>query len=310
MNALRKKMIFAVSLAAVSALPALAQEGPVPTSALVRVEVKTNAPVDASTLTLQVNGHDAPIDSLTRVSPRQAEIAILIDDGLRRNFGLQLDDIAKFITSLPPGTKVMIGYLINGGVRSEGGFTTDHEALVKQLRLTIASPGISASPYFGLSEFVKHWPSPERASRFVLLISNGVDPYNGSTSILNQDSPYVQAAQEDALRAGVAVYALYYPDAGMRGGRASFSGQSYLDQIAQATGGESLFNGTIPPVAFEPYLKTFARDISESYVLGFRASANNEKRDTLTRIKVKSNDKSVKVYAPDNVHPGEVAVHE
>ena len=77
-----------------------------------------------------------------------------------------------------------------------------------------------------------------------------------------------------------------------------------MDQLAQATGGESLFNGTIPPVAFEPFLKTFAKDISESYVMGFRASANNEKRDTLTRIKVKSNDKGVKVYAPENVHPG------
>jgi len=303
-------MILAVSLAAVCTLPALAQEGPVPTTALVRVEVKTNAPVDASSLTLQVNGHDAPIESLTRVAPQTAEVAILIDDGLRRNVALQLDDISKFITSLPPGVKVMVGYLANGGVRATGGFTTDHEAVAKQLRMPLSVPGISASPYFGLSEFVKHWPSPVRASRFVLMISNGVDPYNGSTSIMNQDSPYVQAAQEDAQRAGVAVYSLYYPDAGMRGGSASFSGQSYMDQLAQATGGESLFNGTIPPVAFEPFLKTFAKDISESYVMGFRASANNEKRDTLTRIKVKSNDKGVKVYAPENVHPGEVAVHE
>ena len=87
---------------------------------------------------------------------------------------------------------------------------------------------MSASPYFCLSEFAKNWPgtpvearrNPEaldamgpaaagtRKARFVLMITNGVDPYNGSTSILNQDSPYVATAVRDAQRAGAAVYSI------------------------------------------------------------------------------------------------------
>ncbi len=91
---------------------------------------------------------------------------------------------------------------------------------------------MSASPYLCLSDFSKHWPgAPSNAAvdgavapapaqhkaRFVLMISNGVDPYNGSTSVMNQDSPYVSASVKDAQRAGVAVYSIYFSDAGIRG---------------------------------------------------------------------------------------------
>jgi hypothetical protein len=149
---------------------------------------------------------------------------------------------------------------------------------------------------------VKQWPSNKPGARMVLMITNGVDPYNGRPSVLNQDSPYVQQAQEDAQRAGVAVYSIYYADAGMRGG--SFSGQGYLSQVAEATGGQ-LFNlGTIPPPSLAPYLAQFRRAIEESYSVSFLASANNEKRDTLTQIKVTTEQAGVKIHAPEGVHPG------
>jgi hypothetical protein len=185
----------------------------------------------------------------------------------------------------------------------EEGFSSNHAVVADQLRIAMAMPGASASPYFCLSDFVKHWPSQQRVPRFVLMITNGVDPYNGSVSPMNQDSPYVQAAQEDAQRAGVAVYALYYGDAGMRGGRAAFSGQSYLSQVTGATGGESLYNGTFSPTSFAPYLKRLAEDMRESYVLGFRANATHARANTLVPIKVKSMN-GAKVHAPEAVHPG------
>lgn len=300
----------ALTLAAALATPALyaqqvQQEGPVPTTALIRVESKANAPIGPSTLTLELNGQPVPLDFVTPVAPQTTEVAILIDEGLRRSVALQLEDLKNFLTGLPPGVRVMVGYMANGGVHSESKtFSPDHAEVADQLRIPNSIPGVSASPYFCLSEFVKHWPSNARANRFVLFITNGVDPYNGSTSILNQDSPYVQTAQEDAQRAGVAVYSLYYADAGMRGGRANFSGQSYLNQISEATGGESLYNGTIAPVSFSPFLRQFDRYIHESYTLGFHASARKEKANTLVRIKVRSNVPGVKVHAPENVHPG------
>lgn len=305
MPTLRTTLALAALLAAPIVVHAQQEEGPLPTSALIHVESKGNGALDASMLRLEVNGQQIPIDSVTPVAPQTAEVAILIDEGLRRNASLQMDDLKKFVLGLPPGVRVMIGYMNEGTVRSESRtFSADHAEIANQFRVTNSIPGVSASPYFCLSDFVKNWPSNVRANRFVLFITDGVDPYNGSTSIMNQDSPYVQTAQEDAQRAGVAVYTLFYPDAGIRGGRANFSGQSYLNQIAEATGGESLYNLTTAPVSFDPFLRKFEKYINESYTLRFHASARKEKHETLTRIKVKANAPGIKVHAPDGVHPG------
>ena len=294
--------ILVPALACAQNLPA---EGPVPTSTVVWRESRAETPLTPQTLTLQVNGHATAIESVRPVTSEGAELAILIDDGLRASMALQLKDLAAFINALPPNFRVLVGYMQNGGVHSEGGFTSEHAAAAAHLRIPFSSPGMSASPYFCLSDFAKHWPSQNRAARFVLMITNGVDPYNGSTSVLNQDSPYVQAAQNDAMRAGIAVYALYYGDVGMRGRSASFSGQSYLSQVADATGGESLYTGTFSPPSFAPYLHTLGQRLRESYVLGFQANATHERADTLTPIKVRS-AAGEKIHAPQAVHPGVV----
>jgi hypothetical protein len=279
-----------------------AVEGPVPTTALITLEVKKGVTPDPSMLKLQVDRHDSPITAVTPVTPAAAQVAILIDDGVRTSFGSQMDEFKQFILGLPQGTKVLVGYMQNGTVRSEGGFSTDREAVASQLHITTSIPGIDASPYFCLSEFVKHWPSNDPGARFVLMITNGVDPYNGRPSITNQDSPNVEAAQNDAQRAGVAVYSIYYGGAGIRGG--SFSGQSYLEQVAEATGGMSFYQGTITPPSLAPYLDRFTKAIAESYSLRFMVSNTKEKRGSLTQIKVTSSQPGVKVHAPQSVHPG------
>ncbi len=308
MNTSRTRLFSALLSLAALATPAFAQElaneGPVPTTALISVQSKTNAPLNASALKLEVNGHDADIASVTPVTKDGAQVAILIDDGLRSSFGIQVEDIRRFVTSLPPNVQVLVGYMQNGTVRSNGGFTANHEVAAQALRIPLSAGGISASPYFCLQEFVKHWPGQGNAARMVLMLTNGVDPYNGSVSPLNQDSPYVQRAQEDAQRAGVAVYSIYYGDSGMRGGLANFSGQSYLNQVAEATGGESFYQGRITPPSLAPYLENFRKAISESYLVTFNASASGEKRDSLTRIKIKSEQAGIKVRAPQSVHPG------
>jgi hypothetical protein len=282
----------------------VASEGPVPTTALINLEAKQGVTPDPSMLRLQVNRKDSPITTVSPVSPAAAQVAILIDDGLRSSFSNQIGEFATFINQLPAGTKVLVGYMENGTIRSAGGFSTNHEEVASQLRIPFSSAGISASPYFCLSEFVKHWPSNEPGSRFVLMITNGVDPYNGRPSVLNQDSPYVQAAQDDAQRAGVAVYSIYYNNANMRGGL--ISGQNYLAQVAAATGAQSFYEGTITPPSLGPYLNQFAKAIAESYSLNFMVSSAHEKKDTLTEIKVTTSQKGVKVHAPESVRPGVV----
>lgn len=296
MNAFRKQWFSAALLAAASALPIAAQElpteGPVPTTALIQVQSKDRTPLNSAALKLEVNGHDAAIASVTPVARDGAQVGILIDDGLRGSFGLQINDLMHFIASLPPNVQVLVGYMQNGMVVHNGGFTANREAAMQQLRIPLSSPGTSASPYFCLSDFVKHWPGQGGGARMVLMLTNGVDPYNGSVSPLNQDSPYVEAAQEDAQRAGVAVYSIYYGDAGIRGGLANFSGQSYLYQVADATGGQSFFQGQIAPPSLAPYLNQFRDALRESYLITFNASATHEKARTLTPIRIRTEQAS------------------
>lgn len=293
-------------------LTAVAQnEGLLPTQTLVRADSKQNVIPTATAVTLQLNGKSTPLSSLEAIPPSGAQVALLIDDGLSRSAGIELNDLRDFPNMLPPGTEVYIGYMRNGSVDTVAPFTTDHGDASTKIRLPLGAPGSSASPYFCLSEFVRHWPgasagdegSPHKA-RFIIMVTNGVDPYNGSTSILNQDSPYVAAAAVDAQRAGVAVSSIYYSDAGFRGGRGSLSGQSYLSQVAEATGGVAYNQGPINPVSLKPYFSQFTHDLSETYIATFNADAGAGGREHLIHVKLSTSIPKLKLRTADNVRPG------
>jgi len=234
---------------------------------------------------------------------------------LRESVGRELDNLRKFVGSLPPGVEVMVGFMQNGRVVSDVQFTSDHALAASTLHQPGGIPGMSASPYLCLSDFVKHWPdsgasssayalntSTHHKARFVLMLTNGVDPYNGSTSVMNQGSPYVDAAVKDSQRAGVAVYAIYYGDAGIRGESADNSGQSYLAQLTQGTGGVSLWEGTGNPVSMAPFLGQFQHAIAETYIATFIAPAVKDPQKDLVRVKLTA--PKTKLHAPEEVRPG------
>ncbi|MBS1820634.1 MAG: hypothetical protein JST61_01455 [Acidobacteria bacterium] len=285
-----------------------AQEGPVATQSIVTVDSKSPQALTTKNLTVKVNRRDAQLSSIVPVPANGTQVALLIDDGLRTSVGRQLPDLKNFITSLPAGVEVFVGYMQNGRVVPAQDFTTDHAAAAANLRLPMGSPGMSASPYFCLSDFVKKWPGGLNAegamlkpkARFVMMLTNGVDPYNGSTSMMNQNSPYVDAAIADAQRAGVPVYSIYYGGTGFRGSSASFSGQSYLLSVAQSTGGQAYYQGTGSPVSITPFLKQFTKALSESYVATFDVSG----KGNLVDLKFETSLKNAKLQTPQMVRPG------
>ena len=286
-------------------------EGPIPTQALVFVDSKAPVTPTPANVTLKVNNRATLISSLAQVPPNGAQIALLIDDGLRTSVGRELGSLRSFVQSLRPGTEIFIGYMRNGQVVPAQEFTSDHAAAAGNLRIPLGSAGASSSPYFCLSDFVKRWPSresessqppsrPVRKARIVLMITSGVDPYNGSTSITNQSSPYVDSAVTDAQRAGVPVYSIYFSDAGIRGPSASFSGQSYLTQIAQGTGGTAYYQGTGNPVSMAPFLKQFQNAVAETYVATFAVPGNKD----FVSVKLSTSLPKTKLQAPSQVRPG------
>jgi hypothetical protein len=289
-----------------------AQEGPTPTQAIVTLDTKTPQPLTAENLKVKVNNRDAQLTRVVPVKPNGTQVALLIDDGLRTSVGRQFPDIRAFIKALPQGTEIFIGYMQNGRIVPQQPFTTDHQAASATLRIPMGSPGTNASPYFCLSDFVKNWPGGAEGSssqgallspkaRFVIMLTNGVDPYNGSVSPMNQNSPYVDTAIRDAQRAGVPVYSIYYGDAGVRGGAASFSGQSYLAKVADETGGQGYFQGLGSPVSLTPFFDRFRNSIAESFVATFPASA---KSNNLVELKFSTSLKSTRLQAPRAVRPG------
>ena len=141
------------------------------------------------------------------------ELVVMLDDGSNISLGSQLEDLRQFIVAQPASTKIGIAYMQNGIAKMEQKLTSDHALAAKALRLPMGISGINGSPYFSLSDLIKHWPETT-ARREVLLVSDGIDRYYGVGDMLD---PYLAAAIEDTQRAGVIVYGIYTPGVGHYG---------------------------------------------------------------------------------------------
>jgi hypothetical protein len=198
------------------------------------------------------------------------ELFILLDDGSDANIGAQLESLRQFMDGQAASTKIGIAYMQNGSAKIEQNLTSDHAQAAKALHLPLGSAGINGSPYFSLSDLIKHWPE-SAARREVLMISDGVDRYYGSGDLLN---PYLEAAIDDAQRTGILVSAIYTPGVGHfdHDYWQRYWGQLYLSEMADKTGGESYsigFNGA--PVSFAPYLEDLTHRLNHQYRLTFVA---------------------------------------
>ena len=92
------------------------QEGLVPTQALVNVDAKSVPPAGPSALTVAVNDRKQPLSAWEPVAPASAQVALLIDDGLRESVSRELDNLRSFVRTLAPGVEVLVGYMQYGHV--------------------------------------------------------------------------------------------------------------------------------------------------------------------------------------------------
>ncbi len=227
------------------------------------------------------------------------ELFILIDDSSSMILGTQLEDLRQFILGQPSSAKIGIAYMQNGTARIEQNLTSDHNLAAKALRLPLGIRGVNASPYFSLSDLVKHWPHSD-SRREVLMVSDGIDLYYGSGDLLD---PYLAAAIEDSQRAGVLVSAIYNPDVGHYGHSywRTYWGQIYLAQVAEETGGEAYYIGLNgPAVAFAPYLSDLASRLNHQYLLSFLAKP--QKKAGLQRVKLTTEVPNVDLVSADKVY--------
>jgi len=263
---------------------------------------ETPGGIPQQALHVKVNGKDSVVTGWTPLgSPESAlEVVVMIDGGSRESIGLQFKDIANFIDGLPPNAKVAVGYMEYGETKLAGPLTTDRAAAARQLHLPLpGSAGVSASPYFCLSDLAKRWPSADTgARREVVMVTDGVDYYNLR---YDPEDPYLQAAVEDSVRAHLIVYSIYWRNQGRfdRAGYAAYSGQNLLAQITQATGGNSYWQGNGNPVSFAPYLDDIARRIHNQYELSFMAPVKGKPQMASFKLKLSA---PAKLDAPQEVY--------
>lgn len=223
------------------------------------------------------------------------ELWLLIDDGADSELGTELGELREFVLEQPANTQVGIGYLRNGSVEALQKPTADHALAAKVIRLPLAQPGASASPYLALIDLIQKWPAGDHA-REVLMISSGIDPDNGP----GPSNLYLDRAIGLAQRAGVVVNSIYFRSAG-HFGHSLWQinwGQNFLAQLAEETGGELFWLGSSNPVSFAPYLKELNQNFSNQHLLTFLAQA----KPGQARLKLKTEVPHVTLVGPSNVY--------
>jgi len=274
--------VLMAAAAMVMAVPLFAQsmgQGTAVVTVLPKVEGQAVPPSVANQdLAVQLNGKNAKV---THWAPFQApnnqiELVILIDSAARNSLGRQMSDIAEFVNSLPPNVKAAIAYMENGQAVFAAPLSTDRALILRNLHLPGGSSGISASPYFCLSDLAKNWPGQDPAARReVVMVTDGVDSFERQ---YDPDDPYLEAAIKDAARARLVVYSIYWMDQGRADQTmyANNAGQNLLEQVTQATGGKSFWQGMGNPVSFQPYFAELNRRLRNQYELGFTGPLNGK----------------------------------
>ncbi len=261
----------------------------------------TPASVSQQNVSIKVNGKPSIITSWTPLNGpnNSVELVILIDGAARTSLGTQLDDIRHFVNSLPPNAEAAIAYMMNGRAVFAGPLSANHELVLSALHLPAGATGVTASPYFCLSDLAQNWPSGNRgARRVVVMVTDGVDAYDLR---FDPDDPYVQAAIKDSAKAGLVVYSIYWLNRGLIdiSRYQNNASQSLLLEVTDATGGKSYWQGTGNPVSFQPYFEDLLRRLANQYEINFSAQLNG--KPTLETMKLKVDAPAINVTAPQQV---------
>ncbi len=219
------------------------------------------------------------------------ELAIVIDDADSSDLGIQFNDITSFVKSLPKTTGVAIFYASNGTVQAASQFNTDHDAVVKALRMPFGRGAAYTSIYLSVMSLISRWPVTG-ARREILLLADGIDRFRGDPF-----SPDVPATVEKAQKAGVIIHTLFASGVG-RFSRNFYRvslGQSNLAQLADGTGGESFFQGTQTPISFAPFLQQLDTVLKNQFFLTYATERSKKKGGELRSFRVHSEQRNVEI---------------
>jgi VWFA-related protein len=183
-------------------------------------------------------------------------LAILIQDDLVSSIATETKGLAKFVSQLPAGSRVMVGNIRTGSLEVRRKFTPDLDRAAKSLRppmgLASASP---FNPYVEIIEALHRFDSQPLGRRAIIVVSDGLDVSRGADSSGPTQSLDLQRAINEAQRRSVAIYSIFAPSVASAAALLNLNGQSCLQRLSNETGGRAFFQGTGAPVSFDPFLR-------------------------------------------------------
>jgi VWFA-related protein len=249
-------------------------------------------------LTVNEDGEPQTILSIRGIGTNSPiTLAVLIQEDLVPSVGTEIKSLADFISGLPRGSRVMIGYLRTGSLQVKQRFTNDLEKAAKALRPPsgFASAG-PYNPYVEVIEALKKFDSQPLGRRAILLVSDGLDISRGVDSSLPTQSVDLQRAVNESQRRGVAIYGFYAPTvvASANPGLVA-NAQSSLLRLSNETGGHAFFQGTGVPVSFQPFIRELDVSLQKQVALTFLST---HMKKGFHKIEVKSVTPGVRVTYP------------
>jgi VWFA-related protein len=197
-------------------------------------------------------------------------VAVLIQDDLASIVSNEIKGIADFVRRLPPGSRVMVGYLRTGTLQVRQKFTSDTERAAKSLRIPVSSSAVAPfNPFAQTRDALKRFDSQPVGRRAVLLLSDGVDTSRGFENSSPGTGFDLQRAINEAQRLGVAIYSIYEPTAGTSNFSLAGNGQGSLNRLSEETGGRAFFQGTGAPVSLDRFLRDIDSLLSRQFALTY-----------------------------------------
>ena len=270
----------------------------IPISIFTDRELKDNQAdefIEAGEIQVKENKEDQTVLSIRSVTNTPLNVAILIQDNLTGNINLQLEDIKKFIRSLPSDSRVLVGYLRSGTTQVRQKFTTDLEKAAKSVRIVSGSGSLAPnSPYEGVDEVLDRFEALPGGRRAIILVSDGYDSLDNTTPAQSLD---LEKAILKAQRRSVAVYSIYNPTSSTEtsGSNRILNSQSSLRRLSDEAGGRAFFQGTISPISFEPFFRDLNIMLKRQFALTYLST---HPKKGYYKIEVTSTNPKVRIEHP------------
>jgi VWFA-related protein len=245
---------------------------------------------------LKEDGEVQTILSTRKPSENPITLAILLQDDLVSSISTETKGMANFVRRLPPGSRVMVGYIRSGSLDVRRKFTSDLEKAATGLRppMGLASAG-PFNPFVEIIEALKRYDSQPLGRRAIIVVSDGLDVSRGAESSSPASSIDLQRAINEAQRRSVAIYSIYAPSAGSAGDLLGLNGQSCLERLSHETGGVAFFQGTGAPVSFDPFIKEIDASLSMQLALTYLSTHPDK---GFHRLEIKPLERGVEVRHP------------